>query len=51
VIYSHGEFYGDSFYDEWKNLGSTNAAVLLKDIPGHKTYIDNWWQLVNAAAK
>ncbi len=52
VIYSHGEFYGDSFYPEWKEFSATHSAVLIQDVPRSEAYITDWWPLVvQASAK
>jgi len=50
VIYCRGDFYGDSHYNEWKDFGATNPAVLVKDIPRSEAYIADWWPLVAEAA-
>jgi hypothetical protein len=50
VVYCHGEFYGDPFYNEWKNFSITNPAVSVKDIPRHEAYIADWWPLLDDAA-
>ena len=52
VVYSHGAFYGDSFYPEWKDFSAEHPTVLIKDVPMSETYIADWWPLiVQASAK
>jgi energy-converting hydrogenase Eha subunit B len=49
VAYCRGEFYGDPFYNEWKDFSTSRPAVLLQDIPQSETYIEDWWPLVAKA--
>jgi hypothetical protein len=52
VINSHGAFYGDSFYPEWKDFSAEHPTVLIKDVPMSEMYIADWWPLiVQASAK
>ena len=50
LAYYHGEFYGDPFYNEWKDLSEANPAFSVKDIPRHEAYIADWWQLLDETA-
>jgi hypothetical protein len=50
VIYCHGEFYGDPFYNEWKDFGTTNPTVSVNNIPEQEAYIADWWPLLGDAA-
>ena len=50
VVYCHGEFYGDPFYNHWKDFSTANPAVSVKDIPRHEAYIADWWPLLDDTA-
>lgn len=50
VAYCRGEFYGDSFYNEWKDYSATNSTVSIGDIPRREAYISDWFSLLNDAA-
>jgi hypothetical protein len=50
VIYCRGEFYGDAFYNEWKDFSASHPGALLQDVPQSEAYIADWWPLVTKAA-
>ena len=51
VLYVHGAFYGDPFYNLWKELSMENSSVLVKDIPGHEAYIPSWGDFLDSGGE
>ncbi len=51
VVYCHGDFYGDPYYREWKDLTATKSSLTVKDISHHAAFIADWWMLVGEASE
>jgi len=47
VVYCHGDFFGDRYYEEWKTLSGSNPSLSIKNLPRCGAYVANFWQLLN----
>jgi len=50
VTYCRGEFYGDPYFDEWREFSAAHPVVTTKDIPLCEAYIAAWWSLLDRTA-